>query len=745
MFGIFETLVIKMDLKFEPYFKVEPIPETQHQIKVLIEFFSDPSVFLEYFQIRPGKPYPKEFGLNFQKLIRDSSSTIELTQILTTIRYNPETFLPSLHVVVHTLISRNVRPDIEGIRVFICKYDIITPLSSIRSSLIQRFVCISGNVVKVYPRKPFVISMGFTCIKCKMEFEIEFPDGKFAYPKICRSPDCKNFKMFIPDKSTAVCIDHQRIKVQENSNDEQSGVPLTIDCESRGLNISDISVGDPVTVMGIVKAESSDLYKNKNTGLYGLYLEISSISSIKESQFQIEEFSEEEISKFQAISRTTNIFPLLVKKFCSLIYGLEKVKAGLLLAILGGSENQSRSTSHILIVGDPGLGKTQLLRTAVNFSMRGIYVSATTRTGLTVNVTREGGQNLMRAGALIMADDGLCAIDEFDKMGKDQMAMLEVMEQQTITVAKSGVYCSLKARATVVAAANSAGGHYNPGKSLVDNLKISAAVLSRFDLIFLLLDNHDSEVSKHVISMHNNGKRKYSEAFKQLNLDFKVKRSQTQSRFNTQRTSNDVPFDEESYTSFLQRAESESFQDIDSETIKRYLAFARDKCQPKLSPEAIEVINEYYMMMRKEQHIGSLTITTRQLESLRRLTEARAKAELREIANENDAVEVIKLYQETVFDMKFNEVNHRGDKARPQVDEHIGQKSIPKQQAAYVEKLQDLARDRGSIEFSFKEMHQVAKEMGLRVGDFTLFIEKLNMSNYLLKKGPGMYRLMDYL
>lgn len=730
-----------MDLEYQPYFQIEPMRETIEMIQYLIEFFSQASIFTEYFIIKPARPYPKEFGLNFQKLIRDSSSSTDLTRILNTIRYDPETFLNSLHVAVHNLIKIKVHKAIDKIRVFIIKYDQITPLSSIRSSFIQRFVCISGNVVKVHPRRPFVVSMTFSCNKCKYDIQVSFPDGKFSYPKICQNPDCKNFKFFTPDKSSAICVDYQRIKIQENSNDEQSGVPLTIDCEAREFNISDISVGDPVTVMGIVKAESSDLYKNKNTGLYGLYLEICSISSVKESKSQNDEFSDSEIEKFYEISKIINIFPILVKNFCGLIYGLEKVKAGLLLGILGGSETQSRSTSHILIVGDPGLGKTQLLRTAVNFSLRGIYVSATTRAGLTVNVTREGGQNLMRAGALIMADDGLCAIDEFDKMGKDQMAMLEVMEQQTITVAKSGVYCSLKARATVIAAANSVGGHYNPGKSLTENLKISPAILSRFDLIFLILDSHDSEVSKHVISMHNGRKRKHSEAFKPLMEKFLVKRSTTQSCAGTQRTSNDSPFDDESYTSFLQRAGNESSLKLDTETIKRYLAFAKQQCQPKLSAEAIEVINQYYAIMRSEQHVGSLNITTRQLESLRRLTEARAKAELREVANEYDAIEVVKLFQETVYDMKNREIVTNQARNRGRVEENIGDKSIPKQQAAFVQKLQDVARDRDNDVFGFQELVQISKELGLRVGDFNLFVEKLNMANFLLKRGPGVYKL----
>ena len=171
-----------------------------------------------------------------------------------------------------------------------------------------------------------------------------------------------------------------------------------------------------------------------------------------------------------------------------MIYGHEKVKAGLVLALLGGNDEHSRGNSHVLVVGDPGLGKTQLLRAATAYSSRGVYISATTKAGLTVNFSRENGQYVMKAGALLMADEGVCAIDEFDKMGKEQEAMLEVMEQQTITVAKAGIYSTLRAKATVPAAANPSSGHYDPHKNLAENLRASSCLLSRFDLIFLLLD-----------------------------------------------------------------------------------------------------------------------------------------------------------------------------------------------------------------------------------------------------------------
>ena len=316
--------------------------------------------------------------------------------------------------------------------------------------------------------------------------------------------------------------------------------------------------------------------------------------------------------------------------------------------------------------------------------------------------------------------------------------MLEVMEQQTITVAKSGVYCSLKARTTVIAAANSADGHYNPAKSLVDNLKVNAALLSRFDLIFLILDHHDSEVSKHVISIHNGLKRTFRQAFP--NESVSVKKSLTQSSFFSQKT-NDFPADEESFTNYLKRVMQNTNFELDIETVKKYLAYARKFCRPKLSDEAINVINSYYTNMRKESSFGNLAITTRQLESLKRLTEARAKAELRENATVNDAIEIIKLYQETVYDLKSNEfVAPKGVKKFKDLN-NLGELSVAKQQAAFIEKLQEEVNISKKEILSFQDLHEISKQLGLRVGDFGLFVEKLNMANILLKKSPGMYKV----
>ena len=168
-----------------------------------------------------------------------------------------------------------------------------------------------------------------------------------------------------------------------------------------------------------------------------------------------------------------------------------------------------RSDIHVLVVGDPGLGKSQLLRAAANCSPRSVVVCGNTATtaGLTVAVSREdNGEMSLEAGALVLANQGVCCIDELDKMTAEPNALLEAMEQQSIGVAKSGVVTSIKCRTSVLAAANPVGGHYNRRKSVGENLKMNAALLSRFDLVFILMDKPDLEkdnmISEHIMRTH---------------------------------------------------------------------------------------------------------------------------------------------------------------------------------------------------------------------------------------------------
>ena len=219
------------------------------------------------------------------------------------------------------------------------------------------------------------------------------------------------------------------------------------------------------------------------------------------------------------VAAEPNLLQLLSHSLCPPIFGHEVVKAGLILGLFGGTHRGvtdpqqavgSRADVHVLVVGDPGMGKSQMLTATAALAPRGVYGcgNTTSSSGLTVTVVKDAatGDFALEAGALVMGDQGCCCIDEFDKMsGGEQQALLEAMEQQSISVAKAGIVCSLSARTAVLAAANPVGGHYSNAKTTAENLKLPPNILSRFDLIFVLLDrpnvHMDELLSAHVIHL----------------------------------------------------------------------------------------------------------------------------------------------------------------------------------------------------------------------------------------------------
>ncbi|KAI9122100.1 hypothetical protein K1719_006789 [Acacia pycnantha] len=649
-------------------------------------------------------------------------------------------------------------------------------LKNLKAAYIDKLVSVRGTVVKASTVKPLVVEMSFECGKCKQRIKRIFPDGKFSPPSICNLNGCKS-KIFNPLRSTAEAIDFQKIRLQEllKPEDHEDGrVPRTVECELIQDLVDACIPGDVLTVTGIIRGINNYIdigggkSKSRSQGFYYLYVEAVSIQNSK-SQTTNEDLQDtnpkarpaelldlfsfssrdlEFIVKF-SMEHGSDLFRQILQSICPSIYGHELVKAGITLALFGGVRKHSmdqnkvpvRGDIHVIIVGDPGLGKSQLLQAAAAVSPRGIYVcgNATTKAGLTVAVVKDPMTNdyAFEAGAMVLADSGLCCIDEFDKMSAEHQALLEAMEQQCVSIAKAGLVASLSARTSVLAAANPAGGHYNRAKTVNENLKMSAALLSRFDLVFILLDKPDElldkRVSEHIMSIHSgNGQLAVKKQHRDLPSDSRITVPQNAEGI-------DLGVRSGSLVSKLRLdpQRDSDFVPLPNQLLRKYIAYARNYVFPRMSKPAAEILQKFYLKLRDHNTSADGTpITARQLESLVRLAEARARLDLREEITAQDAMDVVEIMKESLYD-KY-------------VDEHgfvdfgrSGGMSQQKEAKRFLSALNKQSELQQKDCFSISEIYSLADRIGLQVPDVDTFIDNLNSVGYLLKKGPKTYQVLS--
>lgn len=648
------------------------------------------------------------------------------------------------------------------------------PIKHLKASSVGRFVKVRGTVARVSNIKPVVTRMRFSCTKCLTSQIMFFQDGKYVEPIKCVNRTCRS-RRFNPDRSTAMTVDWQKIRIQEIVEDDASSmmnqeaagrIPRNLDIEVTKDLVESCVPGDQVTVSGLVKMISTDQHAERYTNtrarntkaMYFVYLDANSITNNREVQkghMDLTQFSLKDLKFIQDVSQEKDLFHLVVNSLCPAIFGHEIVKAGLCLGLLGGVQKYTnekekmtvRGDPHLLIVGDPGLGKSQLLTAVSHVAPRGVYVcgSATTASGLTVTVVRDvsTGDYSLEAGALVLADQGTCCIDEFDKMKHEHQALLEAMEQQSISIAKAGIVCNLPARCSVIAAANPVGGHYNRAKTVSENLKISPALLSRFDLIFILLDRPDRKrdelLSEHVMNLHNGfnngngdaGNRRDMPPHPQLAYS-QYNHDRVSAMMRTQMGGTQLDGGMKLRLKEYLRP-GKRFVPMPAPLLRKYIAYVRKYVHPTLSNDAKQVLQSYYLKLRQQYHTSDSTpITTRQLESLIRLAQARAKIELRDKVTEQDALDVIEIMSESLYDVLTDETG--------QVDlsRNSGYSKL-KGMKGFIVRLQEMSSSMGKDTFTMDELRRCAES--IQMGDkFDELLNKANHIGYLLRQADRSYK-----
>jgi replicative DNA helicase Mcm len=500
-------------------------------------------------------------------------------------------------------------------------------LRKLGSRQIGRLVMVEGIVVRSSPVRPMVMQAAFKCKRCGTLNPVNQTGQYLKAPFACSSPDCgsKGPFEFVQEESTF--IDSQDLRVQERPEDLPPGqLPRTLSIKLVGSEIVDIArPGDDVSTVGEVHALAPTLPGVGKLRTFILHLDANSIE-VMGKEPETAQPSPEEEEKILELAKDPWVHRKIVSSIAPSIYGYDHIKEAIMYLLFGGvpktlPDITIRGELNALIVGDPGTAKSQLLQYVARIAPRGLYTSGrgTTAAGLTAAVIREkGGGMSLEAGALVLADKGICCIDEMDKMRpEDRVAIHEAMEQHTVSVAKGGIVATLNARAAILAAANPALGRYEPHRTVAENISLPVTILSRFDLIFVLRDvpnkESDTKMSEHILEIHRKGS-------------------------------------------------SPVEPPIPVELLRKYIGYAKG-VKPVLGQEALKRLGDFYLAMRSasEAEGSPVAITARQLESLVRTAEARARVALRKEVTAEDAEAAVAIMKRSLEEVGIDLSSYKID------------------------------------------------------------------------------------
>jgi len=500
-------------------------------------------------------------------------------------------------------------------------------LRKLGSKQMGKLVLIEAIVVRATPVRPMVMQGSFKCKRCGTITSIEQTGTFLKAPFECSDPSCrqKGPFAFVQDESTF--IDSQDLRLQERPEDLPPGqLPRTLNVKLIGGEIVDVArPGDHVSIVGVVRAFAPSRPGIGKLRTFILQLDANSIEVLgKEPETTLPSPEEEE--KILELAKDPWIHRKIISSIAPSIYGYEHIKEAIMYLLFGGVSKSLpdisiRGEMNALLIGDPGTAKSQLLQYVARIAPRGLYTSGrgTTAAGLTAAVIREkGGSMSLEAGALVLADKGICCIDEMDKMRpEDRVAIHEAMEQHTVSVAKGGIVATLNARTAILAAANPTLGRYEPHRTVAENISLPVTILSRFDLIFVLRDvpnkEADGKMSAHILEIHRRG---------------------------------------------ISPVEAP----IGAELMRKYVSYAKT-VKPVLGNEALKRLSDFYLAMRaaSETEGSPVAITARQLESLVRVAEARARVALKKEVSGEDAEAAITIMKRSLEEVGIDLSSYKVD------------------------------------------------------------------------------------
>ena len=539
-------------------------------------------------------------------------------EIAKLITYKPDETLEAFNEAVVSIL-REIHFDYaeeikEKVKVRIGNYTVQKGLRDINAEVIDKLIGVSGMVVRSSEVKPLAKKIGYRCLNCDAINEAQLKGLSLRKPTKCINCSEKELEM---DPENSIFTDFQLVRLQELPEDLPAGqLPHYVEVTVMDDLVDRCRPGDRVLLTGIVRIEHEQIAPQAKTNLFRLRMEgnnieyLGGLAGTKDTRtLERMAISGEDEKQIFAIAGKPDAYDKLIASFAPHIYGHEIIKEAILLLIVGSVTKKlddgstRRGDINIFLVGDPGTAKSEMLKYAAKIAPRGLYTSGrgTTAAGLTAAVIRDkSGIMMLEAGAVVLGDQGLVCIDEFDKIKpEDRSSLHEVMEQQTCSVAKGGIVATLNARTSILSAANPMYGKYDVFKNITENVNLPIPLLTRFDLIYVIRDmperEKDSRIAGHILEIHRDVEHAAQPA-------------------------------------------------IEMDLFRKYLAYAK-QIEPKLTIEVINALRDYYMKMRNVDSEGMITVTPRQLEGLIRLATARARLLLQDNVKIEDAERAIYLVQ----------------------------------------------------------------------------------------------------
>lgn len=682
--------------------------------------------FHEYYQSKISEllahfPEKKSLHVEFGKL--DSFDPKLADELLA----HPESVLRDANAALSKLSSMGKSLEGAHVRIIGLPKSAHHMIKELRSEHIGRLIAVPGLIRKITEVRPRVVRAVFKCDRCGEEISISQNKPEFKEPKVCPSEDCDS-KEFTLLAEESEFVDTQKLRVQEVPEELEGGEqPQTLDVLCEDDLAGRVYPGDRVVVVGILRIRQRSERERKSP-LFDLMLEGNSIE-VMEQEFEELEILEEDVKRIKELASHPDITGMITRSIAPSIYGYEDIKEAIALQLFSGVTKllpdgaHIRGDIHILLVGDPGIAKSQLLRYVKRLAPRGIYTSgkSTTSAGLTATAVKDefgDGRWTLEAGALVMADKGIAAVDELDKMrSEDRSALHEAMEQQTISIAKAGILATLKSRCALLGAANPKLGRFDEFVPIPEQINMAPALLSRFDLIFVMKDGpqreRDERISSHILGTHYAGEL-----------------------LERRRNVADCTIPQEEVERALQRIKP----DIAPELLRKYIAYARREVFPVMEREAMEELESFYVGLRAEG-IGENTpvpITARQLEALVRLAEASARMRLSPRVTREDARRTIQIVSASLDQVARDPETGKLDADILTVGKSKTQRDKIKILLDIIKELQSQNKE-GAPE---DEVLQRASEQGIGEERARELLDKLRIEGEVYRPHLGFYRLV---